>query len=54
LSDLARTGGDDKASRILCAVAARLHAPRPKPLPDLTPLQRWFCELESAAAAPSS
>src|SRR4029079_7379203 len=28
-------GQDDEASRILCDVAARLHAPRPGPPPDL-------------------
>jgi streptomycin 6-kinase len=51
LADMARTGRDDEACRILCAVAARLHAPRPKPLPDLIPLAHWFRELEPAAAA---
>ncbi|HEX6014429.1 MAG TPA: aminoglycoside phosphotransferase family protein [Geminicoccaceae bacterium] len=51
LADLARNGRDDEATRIICAVAAKLHAPRPKPLPDLVPLSRWFGELEPAAAA---
>jgi streptomycin 6-kinase len=51
LSEMARTGRDDEACRILCAVAARLHAPRPKPFPDLVPLPRWFRDLEPAAAA---
>ena len=51
LADMARSGRDDEASRILCAVAARLHAPRPRPLPDLLPLSRWFQELEPAARA---
>ena len=32
-------------------MAARLHAPRPKPLPELVPLAHWFRELESAAAS---
>jgi streptomycin 6-kinase len=50
LADMARTGRDDEACRVLCAVAARLHAPRSKPLPDLVPLTRWFRELEPAAA----
>src|SRR5690606_18347646 len=35
---------------ILCAVAARLHAPRSKPLPKLIPLKQWFRELDEAAA----
>lgn len=43
-------GRDDDATRILCDVAARLHAPRPAPLPDLLPLARWFEALEPAAA----
>ncbi|GAA0607166.1 aminoglycoside phosphotransferase family protein [Craurococcus roseus] len=51
LSDMARNGRDDGACRVLCAVAARLHAPRPEPPPDLVPLPRWFRDLEPAAAA---
>jgi streptomycin 6-kinase len=51
LADMARTGRDDEACRILCAVAARLHAPRPQSLPELIPLAHWFRELEPAAAA---
>jgi streptomycin 6-kinase len=51
LADMARTGRDDEACRVLCAVAARLHAPRRKPLPELVPLAHWFRELEPAAAA---
>ena len=35
-------GQDDEASRILCDVARRLHAPRPGPPPELVPLTRWF------------
>jgi streptomycin 6-kinase len=50
LAEMARSGRDDEACRILCAVAARLHAPRPKPLPELVPLAHWFRELEPAAA----
>jgi streptomycin 6-kinase len=50
LADMARTGRDDEASLILCAVAARLHAPRPRPLPELISLDRWFKDLEPAAA----
>ena len=50
LADMARMGKDDKACRILCAVAARLHAPRSKPWPELVPLSHRFHELELAAA----
>jgi streptomycin 6-kinase len=49
LSEMARTGRDDEACRILCATAARLHAPRASPRPDLTPLTPWFRELWPAA-----
>jgi streptomycin 6-kinase len=51
LADMARTGRDDEASRILCAAAARLHAPRDRALPELVPLPVWFRALEPAAAA---
>jgi streptomycin 6-kinase len=51
LAEMARSGRDDEACRILCATAARLHAPRPKPYPDLIPLTVWFRTLEPAAAA---
>lgn len=50
LSELARGGRDDEASRVLCGVAARLHAIRSKPPPELIPLCHWFRELEPAAA----
>jgi streptomycin 6-kinase len=50
LADMAREGRDDEACRILCAAAARLHASRPKPIPELIPLADWFRELEPAAA----
>jgi streptomycin 6-kinase len=51
LRRMAIAGEDDEACRILCAVAARLHAPRPRPPPVLTPLRRWFAGLEAAARA---
>lgn len=51
LATLARNSHDDEATRILCAVIARLHAPRPKPLPSLISLDGWFRELAPAAAA---
>jgi streptomycin 6-kinase len=50
LAEMARAGRDDDACRILCATAARLHAPRAWPPPQLVPLTRWFGELEPAAA----
>ncbi len=51
LSDMARGGQDDEACRILCATAARLHAPRPVPPPGLVPLAHWFEALGPAASA---
>lgn len=51
LGEMSRFGRDDEASRTICDVAARLHAPRVRPLPPtLVPLARWFAELEPAAA----
>lgn len=50
LSAYARNGRDDEATRIICDVAAELHAPRGKPLPDLVPLEQWFAALWPAAA----
>ncbi len=50
LAALVADGRDDEASRILCEVAVRLHAPRPgSPPPDLVPLTRWFEALAPAA-----
>lgn len=51
LVEMAHCGLDDEASRTLCGVAARLHAPRPTSPPALVPLPVWFQELEPAAAA---
>lgn len=51
LASMVRAGNDDEASRILCAAAARLHAPRVRPRPELVPLAHWFQALEPAAAA---
>lgn len=43
-------GHDDEVIGILCAAAARLHAPRARPLPDeLLPLRDWFAPLAPAA-----
>lgn len=49
LVEMARNGRDDEASRIICAVAAKLHTAKEKPLPELLPLSDWFRELEPAA-----
>ena len=48
---MARDGDDDRATRLLCEVAARLHAPRAAALPALVPLTQWFAELAPAAQA---
>jgi streptomycin 6-kinase len=51
LADLTRNGDDDTASRIICEVAARLHSHKHQsPLNSVVPLDRWFRELEPAAA----
>lgn len=50
LSDLARRGLDDEATRIICSVIATLHKPRGDPPPSLIPLDEWFGELLSAAS----
>src|SRR5918993_4113758 len=51
LEKLALCGHDDEATRIMCQVAVRLHAPRMRPLPSsLVPLPEWFAELELGAA----
>ena len=50
LVEMAQNDRDDEASRIICAVASRLHAPRDRrPPPSLVPLTQWFAELEPAA-----
>jgi streptomycin 6-kinase len=51
LSDFARRGRDDEATRIICDVIAELHAPRAKPFPQLIPLSYWFRDLEPVAAS---
>lgn len=49
LAEMARSGADDEATRILCAAAAELHRPREPPPPaGLTPLDVWFRSLLSA------
>ena len=49
LSEMSRSGQDDEACRVLCAVAKTLHAPRQRPIPCLLPLDRQFSSLEAAA-----
>lgn len=50
LAAMVAAGRDDEASRILCGVLARLHAPRHGPPPPaLAPLSRWFEALAAAA-----
>jgi streptomycin 6-kinase len=49
LTEMVATGQDDEASRILCEVAARLHAPRAGSPPELVLLARWFEALAPAA-----
>ena len=50
LSHFARNGRDDEASRILCAVVAKLHAVKKSPPADLIPLENWFADLWPFAA----
>jgi streptomycin 6-kinase len=49
LAAMVAAGQDDEASRILCAVLARLHAPRNGRPPELAPLSQWFQALTPAA-----
>jgi streptomycin 6-kinase len=49
LAAMVAAGNDDEASRILCVVAARLHAPRRTSPSELVPLSRWFEALPPAA-----
>jgi len=51
LAEMARSGQDDEATRILCQAAAGLHAARDQPPPaSLVPMDVWFRALEPAAA----
>jgi streptomycin 6-kinase len=51
LAEMALSGRDDEATRIMCRVATRLHAPKMRPLPSsLVPLAEWFAALEPGAA----
>lgn len=52
LARMVHRGHDDEATRILCAVASRLHAPRARPLPvGLIALAQWFAPLAPVASA---
>jgi streptomycin 6-kinase len=50
LIEMSQNGRDDEASRIICEVAATLHAPKSNPPPTLITLSQWFRELGPAAA----
>jgi streptomycin 6-kinase len=50
LAEMVLDAQDDQATEILCRVAARLHAPRSRPEPELLPLVRWFERLAPGAA----
>lgn len=59
LAQMAWSGRDDEACRILCDTAARLHVPRRSAPPVLHPLEAWFQPLfqlapEHAALAPAA
>ena len=49
LIQVVRDSGDDEASRIACAVVAKLHVPRAQPKPILAPLAEWFKPLAELA-----
>ena len=51
LAEMARGDQDDTATRILCHVVQRLHAPRGRPPPAVVPLSRWFEPLWASARA---
>lgn len=51
LAQWSGSGRDDDATRVLCATAARLHAPRMPPPEPLPSLREWFRPLAPAAAA---
>lgn len=49
LAEMARSGRDDEASRIICKAVAGLHAARGRALPQLIPLIHRFRSLEAMA-----
>ncbi|KKB08547.1 hypothetical protein VE25_18160 [Devosia geojensis] len=51
LIEMERSGRGDEATKIICAVVARLHAARDRMPPEtLYPMATWFRQLEPAAA----
>lgn len=50
LARMAREGQDDAATKVLCAVANRLHGHCAPPPAHLVPLSQWFADLPAAAA----
>lgn len=52
LFHMAMTGSDEMATRIICRTVAELHAPRPRSVPDLVPLDRWPIVAEGTGFAP--
>lgn len=53
LALITKCGDDDKASRVLYTVAARLHAPRASPFSGTCAPTRWFDALASVAQSES-
>lgn len=52
LTELARQGWDEEATRILCATISHLHQPHPEPRPSaVVPLTQWFDALWAGAPA---
>ena len=49
LIEMARSGHDDEATRIMCAVASSLHAPKDRPPSTLVPLATWFRALAAGS-----
>lgn len=54
LTEMARAGRDDDATRILCATVAHLHRSRTAPRPSLTLLPEWFGALLATASSEPS
>jgi streptomycin 6-kinase len=50
LAELSRSGRDDEATGIMCAVVAKLRSQTSRSPSDLVPLRQWFEALEPAAA----
>jgi streptomycin 6-kinase len=50
LTEMAKNGRDDEASRVICSVLAKLHTQKGPYPGHLIPLDIWFKDLEPAAA----